>query len=231
LAQVLSNLLLNSIPAGERKALVACMEQIELPSGTILYRTGEQPEFAHFMTSGIASVVTFMANGSGVEVGLIGKEGLVEAFNLLGPASPPTTAFIQVEGTALRMRFAELRKKFQTSGPLQSRILEFVQRNGFILSQLAACNGKHEIEERLSRWLLMVQDRVESDQFYLTQEFLAEMLGIRRTSVSATAASLQKSGLIKYRRGNIRIVDRARLQAAACECYPIVQNLSGKLGH
>ncbi len=207
------------------------MEQIELPSGTILYRTGEQPEFAHFMTSGIASVVTFMANGSGVEVGLIGKEGLVEAVNLLGPASPPTTAFIQVEGTALRMRFAELRKKFLVPGPLQSRILEFVQRNGFILSQLAACNGKHEIEERLSRWLLMVQDRVESDQFYLTQEFLAEMLGIRRTSVSATAASLQKSGLIQYRRGNIRIVDRARLQAAACECYPIVQNLSGKLGH
>ena len=207
------------------------MEQIELPSGTILYRTGEQPEFAHFMTSGIASVVTFMANGSGVEVGLIGKEGLVEAVNLLGPASPPTTAFIQVEGTALRMRFAELRKKFLVPGPLQSRILEFVQRNGFILSQLAACNGKHEIEERLSRWLLMVQDRVESDQFYLTQEFLAEMLAIRRTSVSATAASLQKSGLIQYRRGNIRIVDRARLQAAACECYPIVQNLSGKLGH
>jgi CRP-like cAMP-binding protein len=231
LAQVLSNLLLNSIPAGERKALVACMEQIQLPSGTILYRTGEQPEFAHFMTSGIASVVTFMANGSGVEVGLIGKEGLVEAVNLLGPASPPTTAFIQVEGTALRMRFAELRKKFQAAGPLQSRILEFVQRNGYILSQLAACNGKHEIEERLSRWLLMVQDRVESDHFYLTQEFLAEMLGIRRTSVSATAASLQKNGLIKYRRGNIRIVDRARLQAAACECYPIVQNLSGKLGH
>jgi len=207
------------------------MEQIQLPSGTILYRTGEQPEFAHFMTSGIASVVTFMANGSGVEVGLIGKEGLVEAVNLLGPASPPTTAFIQVEGTALRMRFAELRKKFQAAGPLQSRILEFVQRNGYILSQLAACNGKHEIEERLSRWLLMVQDRVESDHFYLTQEFLAEMLGIRRTSVSATAASLQKNGLIKYRRGNIRIVDRARLQAAACECYPIVQNLSGKLGH
>ncbi|HSZ16735.1 MAG TPA: Crp/Fnr family transcriptional regulator [Terracidiphilus sp.] len=231
MAQVLSNLLLNSIPAGERKALVACMEQIQLPSGTILYRTGEQPEFAHFMTSGIASVVTFMANGSGVEVGLIGKEGLVEAVNLLGPASPPTTAFIQVEGTALRMRFAELRKKFQAAGPLQSRILEFVQRNGYILSQLAACNGKHEIEERLSRWLLMVQDRVESDHFYLTQEFLAEMLGIRRTSVSATAASLQKNGLIKYRRGNIRIVDRARLQAAACECYPIVQNLSGKLGH
>jgi len=231
LAQVLSNLLLNSISAGERKALVACMEQIQLPSGTILYRTGEQPEFAHFMTSGIASVVTFMANGSGVEVGLIGKEGLVEAVNLLGPASPPTTAFIQVEGTALRMRFAELRKKFQAAGPLQSRILEFVQRNGYILSQLAACNGKHEIEERLSRWLLMVQDRVESDHFYLTQEFLAEMLGIRRTSVSATAASLQKNGLIKYRRGNIRIVDRARLQAAACECYPIVQNLSGKLGH
>jgi CRP-like cAMP-binding protein len=109
--------------------------------------------------------------------------------------------------------------------------LEFVQSHGFILSQLAACNGLHEIDERLARWLLMVQDRVESDQFYLTQEFLSEMLGIRRTSVSAAASKLQKSGLIAYRRGHIQVLKRVGLEDAACECYPIVRDLAAHMNH
>jgi CRP-like cAMP-binding protein len=110
-------------------------------------------------------------------------------------------------------------------------ILEFAQCHGFILSQLAACNGLHEIEARLARWLLMVEDRVQSDKFYLTQEFLAEMLGIRRTSVSAAAGSLQKSGLIAYRRGHIQVIKRKGLEEAACECYPIVRDLAAHLNH
>ena len=170
-----------------------------------------------------------MADGAGAEVGFIGREGVVEAINLLGSASPPTTAFIQVEGAALRIPYAELQKEMFSTSALFRRILEFVQCHGFILSQLAACNGLHEIEERLARWLLMVQDRVENDKFYLTQEFLAEMLGIRRTSVSAAAGSLQKEGLIAYRRGHIQVLKRAGLEDAACECYPIVRDLAGHL--
>jgi CRP-like cAMP-binding protein len=229
MAQKTFNLLLDSLPPAQRKALLTRMEPVSLPIGTILYRTGEQPDYAHFMTSGIASIVTFMANGAGAEVGLIGREGLVEAINLLGPANPPTTAFIQVEGAALRIRYAELRKQLDAPGMLFRRILEFVQCHGFILSQLAACNGLHEVEERLARWLLMVQDRVQSDSFYLTQEFLAEMLGIRRTSVSAAAGNLQKSGLIGYRRGHIQVLKRRELEGAACECYPIVRDLASHL--
>jgi CRP-like cAMP-binding protein len=224
-----SNLLLDSLPANQRKALLARMELVPLPIGTVLYRSGEQPEHAHFMTSGIASIVTFMADGAGAEVGLVGREGLVEAINLLGSASPPTTAFIQVEGAALRMRYAELQKELFASGALIRRILQFAQCHGFILSQLAACNGLHEIEGRLARWLLMVEDRVQSDRFYLTQEFLSEMLGIRRTSVSAAASSLQKSGLIAYRRGNIQVLNRKGLEAAACECYPVVRDLAAHM--
>ena len=166
-----------------------------------------------------------MSDGIGAEVGVIGREGLVEAINLLGPAPAPTTAFIQSEGTALRMPFADLRQLFLSQAPLARRILECVQSQGFILSQLAACHGLHEIEERLARWLLMVRDRLESDHFELTQEFLAEMLGARRTSVTLAAGTLQRSGLIRYSRGRIQVIDRPGLESAACECYPIVRDL------
>ncbi|HEX4284696.1 MAG TPA: Crp/Fnr family transcriptional regulator [Terracidiphilus sp.] len=229
MAQKTFNLLLDSLPLAQRKALVARMEPVDLPLGTVLYRTGELPDYAHFMTSGIASIVTFMADGAGAEVGLIGREGLVEGINLLGPAKPPTTAFIQVEGSALRIRYSELQKQLDASGVLLRRVLEFVQCHGFILSQIAACNGLHEIEGRMARWLLMVQDRVQNAEFYLTQEFLAEMLGIRRTSVSGAAGKLQRNGLITYRRGHIQVLKRRELEGVACECYPIVRDLAGHL--
>jgi CRP-like cAMP-binding protein len=221
-----SNFILSALPPALRKTLLARMEPIDLPVETVLLRPGEKPEFAHFMTSGITSVVTFMTDGIGAEVGLIGREGVVEAFHLLGPANSPTTAFVQVAGTALRMPFAELQKEAFASERLLRCILEFIQRHNFSLNQLAACNGLHEIEERLARWLLMVEDRVENPRFELTQEFLAEMLGTRRTSVTLAAGSLQRSGLIEYRRGHINILDREKLEGAACECYPIVRALT-----
>ena len=229
MANGVSNLILNALPAPQREALIAQMQPVVLPIGTVLYPPGEHPKFAHFMTAGIASVVTFMNSGTGAEVGLIGREGLVEAVNLIGPARPPMTAFIQVEGSALRMSFSKLQEELHAPGSPLPRILEFVQSQGFILSQLAACNGLHEIVQRLARWLLMVQDRLESEKFYLTQEFLAEMLGSRRTSVTLAAGSLQKLGLIEYRRGHITISNREGLMAAACECYPIVHRLTAGL--
>ena len=224
-----SNRLLESLPAAYRSSLLDRMEEIALPIPTNLCRPCEVPKYAHFMTSGITSVVTFMENGSGVEVGLIGSEGLVEAFHLLGPASVPTTAFIQVEGTALRMSFADLNKEFLSNELLRSLILRNAQGQGLIVNQLAACNRLHEIEERLARWLLMVSDRMASDKFYLTQEFLAEMIGAQRSTVTLAAGSLQRSGLIEYRRGHIHILDRERMESVACECYPIVRDLAANL--
>lgn len=224
-----SNLIIDALPEHVKGLLLAHLQPVTLPVGTVLASPGEKPKYAHFMTSGIASVVTFMANGAGAEVGLIGREGLVEGINLLGPANSPTTAFIQSAGSALRMPFADLQERFTAPGPLRQRILECVQGHSFVLSQLAACHGLHEIEERLARWLLMVRDRLESERFDLTQEFLAEMLGARRTSVTLAAGTLQRSGLIKYQRGHIHIVDREGLESAACECYPIVRNLVSQL--
>jgi CRP-like cAMP-binding protein len=220
-----SNLLLSLLQAEDRDYLLARMQPVQLPVGTVIRESGERPAFAHFMTSGLTSIVTVMADGTGTEVGLIGSEGLVEAFDIIGSTLPPTRAFVQVEGSALRIRFSDL-EKFMTMSPMfLQRLLQTVQCQAYILGQLTACNGLHEIEERLARWLLMVQDRLKSERFYLTQEFLADMLGARRTSVTLAAGSLQHSGIIQYRRGHIQILDRGGLQDAACECYPIVRDL------
>jgi len=225
MTRIPANSILNQLPAAQRNSLLARLEPVSLPVGEMLMRPGEIPAFAHFMTSGIASVVTYMKNGGAVEVGLISSEGIVEAMHLLGSASSPTTVFMQVTGTALRMPFQEFVRETFESEQLLRLVLDFVQRHNFALTQLAACNGLHEIEERLARWLLMVQDRLRSSRFELTQEFLAGMLGTRRTSVTLAASSLQQSGWIEYRRGHIRILDREGLRSAACECYPVVRKL------
>ena len=224
-----TNRLLDCLAGFDGKMLAGRLEAVELPVGTILYRPGEIPQYAHFMTSGITSVVTFMEDGSGTEVGLIGCEGLVEALHLLGPGRIQTNGFVQVAGTALRMEFLELRKEFDDSGLLRRLILEGVQGQYLILSQIAACQRLHALDARLARWLLMVRDRMGTDRFELTQEFLAEMIGVQRTTVTMAAGVLQRKGLIEYRRGHIHILDGEALEQAACECYPIVRAVRDNL--
>jgi CRP-like cAMP-binding protein len=220
-----SNLLLATLPAAYRNSLLARLKPVSLPLRTVLYEPDETPKYAHFITSGIASIVSTMSDGASAEVGVWGKEGLVESFHLLGTARMPTRCFIQMEATALRMSYRDLQKEFQESSDFRDAVLQCVQSQGFILGQLAACNRLHEAEERLARWLLMVSDRVDSESYFLTQEFLANMLGARRTTVTAAAGTLQRKGLIKYSRGRIRIVDSAGLENAACECCKTVRTL------
>lgn len=220
-----SNLLLATLPPANRNSLLSRLKPVSLPLRSVLYEPDETPKYAHFVTSGIASIVSSMSNGATAEVGIWGSEGLVESFHLLGRAKIPTRCFIQMEATALRMPYKDLQKEFQENEVLRQAVLQCVQTQGFILGQLAACNRLHEAEERLARWLLMVRDRVDSDTYFLTQEFLANMLGARRTTVTAAAGTLQRKGLIKYSRGRIRIVDSAGLENEACECYKTVRNL------
>lgn len=219
------NLLLESLPVAYRNSLLARLKPVSLPVRTVLYEPDEAPRYAHFVTSGIASIVSAMSTGASAEVGIWGSEGLVESFHLLGKAKIPTRCFIQMEATALRMPFKELQKEFQENDDLRDAVLQCVQSQGFILGQLAACNRLHEAEERLARWLLMVRDRVDSETYFLTQEFLGNMLGARRTTVTAAAGALQRKGLIKYSRGRIHITDSAGLESAACECYKTVRSL------
>jgi CRP-like cAMP-binding protein len=203
--------------------------EVDLPLRKSLYEPGIVPMYAYFMTSGIASVVAVMENGAMAEVGLIGREGIVGAFHLLGPAKVSTSCFIQLEATALRIRFTDLAHFFKTNDEIRERLLEFVQEQAVSLSQLAGCNRLHDNEERLARWLLMAQDRTQSETLNFTQEFLAMMLGARRTTVTLIAGVLQRRGLIKYQRGKVKILDRAELEAASCDCYQITKELYASL--
>ena len=220
-----SNLLLGSLSPKCRNMLMSRLRPVSLGAREVLYEPDDSPKFAHFMTSGIASIVGMMSSGASAEVGIWGKEGLVECFHLLGSARIPTRCFMQIEGSALRMPFKDLQKEFRENDELRECILQSVQSQGAILGQLAACNRLHEAEERLARWFLMVRDRLETDTFYLTQEFLAVMLGSRRTTVTAAAGTLQRKGLIRYSRGRIHIVDPAGLEKEACECYQTVREI------
>ncbi len=170
-------------------------------------------------------MVTPMLDGGTAEVEVIGNEGLAGSFHLLGSAPVPTSCFMQLGGSGLRVDLSELRNKFRTSDEIRGRILEFVQEQALTVSQMAGCNRLHEAEARLSRWLLMAQDRVQSDTLNLTQEFLAEMLGTQRTTVTTVAGILQRSGLIEYRQGVVKILDRENLVHAACDCYRIAKKL------
>jgi CRP-like cAMP-binding protein len=219
------NLLLASLPQPYRDSFVSRLKPVSLPLRTALYEPEETPKYAHFITSGVASIVSNMADGSTAEVGIWGNEGLVESFHLLGQARVPNRCFMQMEGTALRMPFKELQTEFNRSEALHHAILQCVQSQGFILGQLAACNRLHDAEQRLARWLLMVRDRANGDTFHLTQEFMATMLGARRTTVTLVAGTLQRQNLIRYSRGSITILDPKGLEKASCECYATVRNL------
>lgn len=221
----MGNRFLESLSFQSRESLVSRSTSVRLPIRSSLYAAEAVPEYAYFITSGMASLVASMADGKSAEVGVIGNEGIVGAFQLLGPAPLPTECFIQITATALRLRFSDLRTAFRSSEEIRDRVLEVVQEQSLCLSQLAGCNRLHEQEERLARWLLMMQDRTQTDVMEITQEFLAQMLGAKRTTVTVVASALQRDGLIEYKRGKIRILDRARLEAAACGCYLVMSNL------
>jgi CRP-like cAMP-binding protein len=202
---------------------------VSLPAGTPLYEPYESPKFAHFLTSGVASVITSMRDGGCTETGMWGKEGLVECMHLGDSRRVPSRCFMQVGGTALRMPFAELEAEYFATEELRLTIEQTIRTQYLILGQLMACNRLHEAEPRLARWLLMLRDRLNEDSVAITQEFLAEMLGSRRTTVTAVAGALQRSGLIAYQRGRLRILDHAGLEQAACECYGVIQTLSPRV--
>jgi CRP-like cAMP-binding protein len=221
----LSNGILNALPQ-QLSGFRIKLTPVSLPVDMALYEPYEIPKFAHFLTSGIASVVTTMKDGGTVETGMWASEGVAECMHLSGSDRVPSRCFMQIGGTALRMSFADLESGFETLQPLRQGIQRSIQNQTLILGQLVACNRLHEVEERLARWLLMLQDRVQADVFHITQEFLAEMLGSRRTTVTMAAGALQRVGLIEYQRGQVHILDRERLEAAACECYPVIHRLS-----
>jgi len=178
----------------------------------------------YFPRSGVASIVTRMSEGGTVEVATIGNEGMIGLSAYLGNGRSSMEVFVQIPGEAVRMTSGTFRQEIRTSAGLRDAIRRYTQAFLVQIGQSAACNRVHPIGERCARWLLMSHDRVPGDEFSLTQEFLAEMLGVRRASVTDAAGRLKRRGLIEYRRGRIRILDRRGLEKAACECYRLIRS-------
>jgi CRP-like cAMP-binding protein len=220
-----SNLFLSSLSAANYGWLASRSTQVELPVHTILYEEETSPRFGHFLTFGLASVVTPMSNGESVEVGFIGHEGVVGGLHLLGPAPLSTRCMMQLSGTALRIPYLDLQRAFLTFPEIHSRMLEFVQQQAIMVAQIAGCNRLHGSEQRLIRWLLSAQDRTHSSDLRFTHQYLAEMIASQRTTVTVIARDLQERGFISYSRGIVHIVDRHGLEKAACDCYAITKQL------
>lgn len=221
----IGNLLLLDIPRQEWERLHPLLELVRLKLHQVLHEAGEAIKSVYFLNNGLGSVLTVLPNGETVEVGLIGNEGFVGVPVIFGFKTSPLRVMIQSDATAYRVDVQSLRKILPDCPALEKQLQRFTMILGMQSTQLAACNRLHDVAERLARWLLMSHDRIGGDTMPLTQEFLGQMLGTRRSSVSMAASILHKAGMITYTRGSVTIVDKRKLAKAACDCYEIIQNL------
>jgi CRP-like cAMP-binding protein len=228
-ARPLRNRLLADLPPEEDAQLRPHLERVSLGVKDGLFEPYQPIPAVYFPETGVLSVVALMGDGKTAEVGLVGREGMLGLPVFLGGETSPRRAFAQVPGESLRMAAAAFTAVLPRAGTLVRRLQRYTQAMFTQISQSAACNTLHETTPRCCRWLLMTHDRAGGDEFLLTHEFLAQMLGVRRASVSAVAAALQQAGLIRYRRGRITIVNRPGLEAAACECYRVIATEYGRL--
>ena len=218
------NKLIALLPAEVQKRIEPTLETLALEAKYVVYEPDGLIDFVYFPLSAVVSLVVTMRDGATIEVGAIGNEGMVGMPVFLGLEHSPTKTLVQVPGQSARMPADELRKELASAdGILRDVLARYGQAMINQVSQSVACNHIHTVEERLCRWLLMAHDRVRTNDFSLTHEFLAQMLGVRRPSVTIAAGVLEKAGLITYKRGRITVVDRPRLEAASCECYGVVK--------
>jgi len=223
------NWLLSALPETDYQALEPHLKPVSLPRGKILYEPGDPIEYVYFPERAMISIVSLMESGATTEIGLIGKEGMVGLSVLLGHKHAVNRAVVQVPNGGIKIDAEVFQEKFRQGGPLQSILLAYTRAMFMYVSQLAACNRHHKIGQRFARWLLHVSDNVDSSELPLTQEFIAEMLGSRRSGVTVVAQSLQRDDIIQYRRGVITILDRDRLEGETCECYRQIRNEFSKL--
>jgi CRP-like cAMP-binding protein len=217
------NRLLASLPSEELAALHPHMEQVSLSHGQPIIKPYEPIPFVYFPLNSLLSLVTVMEDGSMVEAGSIGREGMAGLPIFLDADTTPSQTLTQIPGQAVRVKAQIIKEAFDAGGALQKILHRYIHTTIVLSSQTAACNRLHHLETRLCRWLLMSSDGVDSEELSLTQEFLGTMLGVRRAGVSEAASKLMDKGLIRYQRGRIQIVDRKSLETSACECYGVVK--------
>jgi CRP-like cAMP-binding protein len=225
-----SNKILLSIPDSEYNSLRPHLEYLRLPNHLVLHESGGKLEFAYFPNRGLISLVVVMKDGKTAEAGVVGNEGYTGTPAVVGLSRGPLRAVMQVTGDGFRVKVGALQSTLESTPQLQLMLHRYAVIRGMQVAQTAACNRLHDIKQRLARWLLMTQDRVDSGTLSITHDFLATMLGTDRPSVSLAASVLQKQGLIEYTRGAVKIVNRKKLEDSACECYGVIRQYDGELG-
>jgi CRP-like cAMP-binding protein len=217
------NHLLAVLPDEDLDRLVRHLELVPLPLGTALYESGDQLSHVYFPTTAIVSLLFVMENGSSAEIAVVGNEGVVGIALFMGGETMPNRAVVQSEGHAFRLRGQLLKHEFDHSRALQHLLLRYIQALLTQMAQTAVCNRHHSVDQQLCRWLLLSLDRLPGDELSMTQELIANMLGVRREGVTQAAGKLQSAGLIHYSRGRITVLDRPGLEARVCECYEVVR--------
>ena len=217
------NHLLAALPAEDYTRLAPDLELIPMPLGWAIYESGGHLGYMYFPTTSIVSLLYVMENGASAEIAITGNEGLVGISLFMGGESTPSRAVVQSAGNGYRLKASVLRREFALGGNLQHLALRYTQALITQMAQTAVCNRHHSIDQQLCRWLLLSIDRLAGDELAMTQELIANMLGVRREGVTEAARKLQKEGLIHYTRGHIKVLDRVRLEKRVCECYAVVR--------
>lgn len=220
----IENRLLAALPREEYQSLVPYLERVSFDLGEVIYESGETLDHIYFPTTSIVSLLYLMQDGSSAEMGLAGNEGVVGIALFMGGDTMPNRAVVQSAGGALRMKANVLQREFALGSQFQRLLLRYTQALITQISQTAVCNRLHSVEQQLCRWLLLSHDRVKADDLVMTQELIADMLGVRREGVTVAAGRLQDDGAISYIRGHIKILDRPKLETIACECYQVVKD-------
>jgi CRP-like cAMP-binding protein len=218
------NHLLAALPDAQFAHWLPQLELVDMPLGKVLYESGAQMTHVYFPTSSIVSLLYVMENGASAEIAVVGNEGIVGVSLFMGGGSTPSRAVVQSAGEGLRIKATVMMQEFNRAGPVLHLLLRYTQALITQMSQTAVCNRHHSVDQQLCRWLLLSLDRLQSNQLVMTQELIANMLGVRREGVTEAAGKLQRAGLIDYERGRITVLDRPALEQRSCECYAVVKH-------
>jgi CRP-like cAMP-binding protein len=223
------NHLLAALSAAELKRIRPHLESVELPLGDVVYESGRPIDHVYFPTDSIVSLLYVLENGASAEIAVVGNEGVVGVSLFMGGETTPSRAVVQSAGRAYRLPGAVMKTEFTRGREMQHLMLRYTQSLITQMAQTAVCNRHHSVDQQLCRWLLLSIDRLASPEITMTQELIANMLGVRREGVTEAAGKLQKAGVISYRRGHIKVLDRPKLEAMSCECYEVVRRESERL--
>jgi CRP-like cAMP-binding protein len=223
------NQLLAALPAADYQRLLPHLEPVELPLGMVVFESGGKLQHLYFPASGIVSLLYAMESGASTEIAVIGNEGVVGIALFMGGESTPSRAVVQSAGHGFRLKASVLKTEFERGGRLQYLLLRYTQALIAQMTQTAVCNRHHSVDQQLCRWLLLSLDRLPGNELKMTQELIANMLGVRREGVTEAAGKLQEAGLIRYQRGHITVLDRPRLEKRVCECYAVVKREMDRL--